>query len=186
MPDVSWLKDGAPVANHVTITNSHKGSQMLIPTSERTDTGIYTIMVKNMVGQETFNIEIRVTGRYGVTVILNLQKCFSNVYVPQSRSPLVSRFTVRGSRVVLAAGCVKNVDLATFADNLFCHLIVYTFILSKCEQSCSKPFCGSDAFFTYVECLLLMSVYFCLLHFAVQMTPNHQALWNWSRTFRAQ
>ncbi|XP_028854892.1 immunoglobulin-like and fibronectin type III domain-containing protein 1 [Denticeps clupeoides] len=61
LPDITWLKDGAPVARHVTVTNSAKGSQLLIPTAERSDSGIYTIMVKNLVGQETFNIEIRVT-----------------------------------------------------------------------------------------------------------------------------
>uniref|UniRef100_A0A3Q3NDF0 Immunoglobulin-like and fibronectin type III domain-containing protein 1 n=1 Tax=Labrus bergylta TaxID=56723 RepID=A0A3Q3NDF0_9LABR len=61
LPEVFWLKDGVPVAKHVTITNSDKGSQLLIPTSERSDTGIYTITVKNIVGQESFNVEIRVT-----------------------------------------------------------------------------------------------------------------------------
>ncbi|KAJ8395360.1 hypothetical protein AAFF_G00033450 [Aldrovandia affinis] len=45
----------------VTISNTDGGSQLLIPTSERSDTGIYTIVVKNMVGQETFSVEIRVT-----------------------------------------------------------------------------------------------------------------------------
>lgn len=68
LPDIFWLKDGIPVAKHVTITNSDKGSQMLIPTSERSDTGIYTITVKNIVGQESFNIEIRVTGESGSVV----------------------------------------------------------------------------------------------------------------------
>ncbi|XP_071351285.1 immunoglobulin-like and fibronectin type III domain-containing protein 1 [Trachinotus anak] len=61
LPDISWLKDGIPVAKHVTITNSDKGSQLLIPTSERSDSGIYTITVKNLAGQESFNVEIRVT-----------------------------------------------------------------------------------------------------------------------------
>uniref|UniRef100_A0A3B4T5M1 Immunoglobulin-like and fibronectin type III domain-containing protein 1 n=1 Tax=Seriola dumerili TaxID=41447 RepID=A0A3B4T5M1_SERDU len=61
LPDISWLKDGIPVSKHVTITNSDKGSQLLIPTSERSDTGIYTITVKNLAGQESFNVEIRVT-----------------------------------------------------------------------------------------------------------------------------
>ncbi|KAL7833031.1 hypothetical protein SRHO_G00300490, partial [Serrasalmus rhombeus] len=61
LPDITWLKDGVPVAKHVTITNSEKGSQLLIPSSEHSDTGIYTIVVKNMVGQDTFNVEIRVT-----------------------------------------------------------------------------------------------------------------------------
>ena len=51
------------MSKHVTITNSDNGSQLLIPTSERSDTGVYTIMLKNMVGQETFNVEIRVTGK---------------------------------------------------------------------------------------------------------------------------
>ncbi|XP_053354707.1 immunoglobulin-like and fibronectin type III domain-containing protein 1 [Clarias gariepinus] len=61
LPDVIWLKDNVPVAKHVTITNSEKISQLLIPTSDRSDSGIYTIIVKNMVGQETFDIDIRVT-----------------------------------------------------------------------------------------------------------------------------
>ncbi|XP_040890310.1 immunoglobulin-like and fibronectin type III domain-containing protein 1 [Toxotes jaculatrix] len=61
LPEVCWLKDGIPVLKHVTITNSDKGSQLLIPTSERSDTGVYTITVKNLVGQESFNVEIRVT-----------------------------------------------------------------------------------------------------------------------------
>ncbi|XP_031727684.1 immunoglobulin-like and fibronectin type III domain-containing protein 1 [Anarrhichthys ocellatus] len=61
LPQILWLKDGTPVPRHVTITNSDKGSQMLIPTSERSDSGIYTITVKNVVGQESLNVEIRVT-----------------------------------------------------------------------------------------------------------------------------
>ncbi|XP_034440429.1 immunoglobulin-like and fibronectin type III domain-containing protein 1 [Hippoglossus hippoglossus] len=61
LPEIIWLKDGIPVAKHVTITNSDKGSQLLIPTSERSDSGVYTITVKNLVGQESFNVEIRVT-----------------------------------------------------------------------------------------------------------------------------
>ncbi|XP_075952827.1 immunoglobulin-like and fibronectin type III domain-containing protein 1 [Anarhichas minor] len=61
LPQILWLKDGTPVPRHVTITNSDKGSQMLIPTSERSDSGIYTITVKNIVGQESLNVEIRVT-----------------------------------------------------------------------------------------------------------------------------
>ncbi|XP_034023411.1 immunoglobulin-like and fibronectin type III domain-containing protein 1 [Thalassophryne amazonica] len=61
MPDISWLKDGIPIPKHVTITNSDKSSQLLIPISEWSDTGIYTIAIKNLVGQETFDIEIRVT-----------------------------------------------------------------------------------------------------------------------------
>uniref|UniRef100_A0A8C7EYV2 Immunoglobulin like and fibronectin type III domain containing 1, tandem duplicate 2 n=1 Tax=Oncorhynchus kisutch TaxID=8019 RepID=A0A8C7EYV2_ONCKI len=61
LPDIYWLKDCVPLSKRVTITNSDRGSQLLIPTSERSDTGIFTIIVKNMVGQETFSVEIRVT-----------------------------------------------------------------------------------------------------------------------------
>ncbi|KAK2915362.1 hypothetical protein Q8A73_005956 [Channa argus] len=61
MPEICWLKDGMPVPKHVTISNSDKSSQLLIPTSEWSDTGIYTITVKNLVGQESFSVEVRVT-----------------------------------------------------------------------------------------------------------------------------
>uniref|UniRef100_A0A9J8AHD7 Immunoglobulin like and fibronectin type III domain containing 1, tandem duplicate 1 n=1 Tax=Cyprinus carpio carpio TaxID=630221 RepID=A0A9J8AHD7_CYPCA len=60
-PDVIWLKDAIPVSKRVTISNAEGGSQILIPSADRSDTGIYTIIVKNVVGQETFSIEIRVT-----------------------------------------------------------------------------------------------------------------------------
>ncbi|XP_034725245.1 immunoglobulin-like and fibronectin type III domain-containing protein 1 [Etheostoma cragini] len=60
-PEVIWLKDGVPVSKKVTISNSEGTSQLLIPSAERTDTGIYTIIVKNIVGQESFSTEIRVT-----------------------------------------------------------------------------------------------------------------------------
>ncbi|XP_077428646.1 immunoglobulin-like and fibronectin type III domain-containing protein 1 [Vanacampus margaritifer] len=60
-PDVSWLKDGTLIPKHVTVTNSDEASQLLIPTSERSDSGLYTVIVKNLGGQESFNVEIRVT-----------------------------------------------------------------------------------------------------------------------------
>lgn len=70
-PDVIWLKDGIPVSKRVTISNAEGGSQILIPSAERSDTGIYTIVVKNIVGQETFSIEIRVTGKMREPVCLS-------------------------------------------------------------------------------------------------------------------
>ncbi|XP_059186124.1 immunoglobulin-like and fibronectin type III domain-containing protein 1 [Centropristis striata] len=60
-PEVTWLKDGVPVSKKVTISNAEGNSQLLITSAERSDTGIYTIVVKNIVGQESFSIEIRVT-----------------------------------------------------------------------------------------------------------------------------
>uniref|UniRef100_H2LSF2 Immunoglobulin like and fibronectin type III domain containing 1, tandem duplicate 3 n=1 Tax=Oryzias latipes TaxID=8090 RepID=H2LSF2_ORYLA len=61
IPTITWLKDGLPVAKHVTVSNTDTSSQLMIPSSERHDTGIYTIIIKNIVGQETSSIEIRVT-----------------------------------------------------------------------------------------------------------------------------
>ncbi|KAL7407800.1 hypothetical protein ABVT39_013778 [Epinephelus coioides] len=61
IPTISWLKDGLPVGKHVTMSNTDTSSQIMIPSAERHDTGIYTIIVKNIVGQETSSVEIRVT-----------------------------------------------------------------------------------------------------------------------------
>ncbi|XP_034562794.1 immunoglobulin-like and fibronectin type III domain-containing protein 1 [Notolabrus celidotus] len=61
IPAIKWLKDGLPVAKHVTVSNTDTSSQLIIAASERHDTGIYTIIVKNLVGQETSSVEIRVT-----------------------------------------------------------------------------------------------------------------------------
>ncbi|XP_061641692.1 immunoglobulin-like and fibronectin type III domain-containing protein 1 isoform X2 [Phyllopteryx taeniolatus] len=60
-PEVTWLKDDVPVTKKVTISNAEGTSQLLIPSAERSDSGVYTVVVKNIVGQETFSIEIRVT-----------------------------------------------------------------------------------------------------------------------------
>ncbi|KAM6980872.1 immunoglobulin-like and fibronectin type III domain-containing protein 1.1 [Aplochiton taeniatus] len=60
-PEVVWLKDGTPLSKRATVSSGDTASQILIPSAERSDTGIYTILVKNIVGQESFSIEIRVT-----------------------------------------------------------------------------------------------------------------------------
>lgn len=52
-----------PVTKRVTISNSDGSSQLLIPSSERSDSGIYSILVKNLAGQETLSTEVRVTGK---------------------------------------------------------------------------------------------------------------------------
>ncbi|XP_072304761.1 immunoglobulin-like and fibronectin type III domain-containing protein 1 [Eucyclogobius newberryi] len=60
-PDIMWLKDNVPVTKRVTVSNCDGSSQLLIPSSERSDSGIYSILVKNLVGQETLSTEVRVT-----------------------------------------------------------------------------------------------------------------------------
>lgn len=65
-PDIMWLKDNVPVTKRVTISNSDGSSQLLIPSSERSDSGVYSILVKNLAGQETFSTEVRVTGKTNI------------------------------------------------------------------------------------------------------------------------
>lgn len=51
-----------PVLKRVSISNSELSSQLLITSSECSDSGIHTIGVKNRVGQESFSVEVRLTG----------------------------------------------------------------------------------------------------------------------------
>ncbi|KAL1021046.1 hypothetical protein UPYG_G00007990 [Umbra pygmaea] len=61
-PEVTWMKDDVPVLmKRVNISNSESSSQLLITSSERSDSGVYTIIVRNLVGQESFSVEVRVT-----------------------------------------------------------------------------------------------------------------------------
>ncbi|XP_033823233.2 immunoglobulin-like and fibronectin type III domain-containing protein 1 [Periophthalmus magnuspinnatus] len=61
LPRITWLKDSLPVGKNVTVSNSDTSSQLIIASAERHDTGIYTLILKNLVGQETTSVEIRVT-----------------------------------------------------------------------------------------------------------------------------
>lgn len=69
VPTIKWLKDGHPVGKNVSASNTDTSSQLMIPSAEREDTGIYTILVKNLVGQDSSSIEIRVTGTENITSI---------------------------------------------------------------------------------------------------------------------
>ncbi|KAM9799892.1 immunoglobulin-like and fibronectin type III domain-containing protein 1 [Syngnathus typhle] len=61
LPTITWLKDGLPLLKHVTVSNSDTSSQLMIALSERRDTGIYTLILRNIVGQESCTFEMRVT-----------------------------------------------------------------------------------------------------------------------------
>ncbi|XP_062402366.1 immunoglobulin-like and fibronectin type III domain-containing protein 1 isoform X2 [Sardina pilchardus] len=60
-PDITWLKDDEPISPWVNIINVEGSSTLVIPTSQRPDSGIYTITAKNSSGSATFDIEVRVT-----------------------------------------------------------------------------------------------------------------------------
>ncbi|XP_061074692.1 immunoglobulin-like and fibronectin type III domain-containing protein 1 [Conger conger] len=61
LPDISWLKDGDPLPSWISMINTDTLSQLVIPASKRSDSGIYTIRAKNSVGQASFDVEVRVT-----------------------------------------------------------------------------------------------------------------------------
>ncbi|XP_067863510.1 immunoglobulin-like and fibronectin type III domain-containing protein 1.1 [Heptranchias perlo] len=60
-PEVIWLKDGLPLSKQATVTSTNDGTQLFIPISQRSDSGIYTVTLKNHFGQESSSFEIRAT-----------------------------------------------------------------------------------------------------------------------------
>ncbi|KAM7005965.1 immunoglobulin-like and fibronectin type III domain-containing protein 1 isoform 2-T2 [Tautogolabrus adspersus] len=60
-PEITWLKDDEPISPWINIINTEGMSQLVIPSSKRSDSAIYTIIAKNSVGEASFDIEVRVT-----------------------------------------------------------------------------------------------------------------------------
>ncbi|XP_051269604.1 immunoglobulin-like and fibronectin type III domain-containing protein 1 isoform X3 [Dicentrarchus labrax] len=60
-PQITWLKDDEPISPWFHIVNTEGMSQLVIPSSKRSDSAIYTIKAKNSVGEASFDIEVRVT-----------------------------------------------------------------------------------------------------------------------------
>uniref|UniRef100_W5LBA6 Immunoglobulin like and fibronectin type III domain containing 1, tandem duplicate 4 n=1 Tax=Astyanax mexicanus TaxID=7994 RepID=W5LBA6_ASTMX len=60
-PEIQWLKDNEPVSSWFNIVNIEGSSMLIIPSSQRSDSGIYTIVAKNSSGKTSFDIEVRVT-----------------------------------------------------------------------------------------------------------------------------
>ncbi|XP_057702567.1 immunoglobulin-like and fibronectin type III domain-containing protein 1 [Corythoichthys intestinalis] len=60
-PEITWLKDDEQLPDWIKVVNSEGMSQLVIPSSKRSDSAIYTIIAKNSVGQASFDVEVRVT-----------------------------------------------------------------------------------------------------------------------------
>ncbi|XP_067314698.1 immunoglobulin-like and fibronectin type III domain-containing protein 1 [Pseudorasbora parva] len=60
-PDITWLKNGEPVSPWNKIIHSDGTCTLVIPSSKYDDSGVYTIVAKNSMGQASFDIEVRVT-----------------------------------------------------------------------------------------------------------------------------
>ncbi|XP_077385040.1 immunoglobulin-like and fibronectin type III domain-containing protein 1 [Festucalex cinctus] len=81
-PEITWLKDDEPLPPWIQIINSEGMSQLVIPSSKRSDSAIYTIIAKNSVGQASFDVEVRITDE------------------PKSPGPVELEQTVQGKVVI--------------------------------------------------------------------------------------
>ncbi|XP_071624456.1 immunoglobulin-like and fibronectin type III domain-containing protein 1 isoform X2 [Heliangelus exortis] len=60
-PEVTWLKDGVPLAKQAAISTEDDATKLLIRAAEFTDSGIYTIELQNGLGEkETFTFQVQV------------------------------------------------------------------------------------------------------------------------------
>lgn len=66
-PEITWLRDDEPLSPWVQVINTEGMSQLVIPSSKRSDSAIYTIKAKNSVGEAFFDVEVRVTGELNQT-----------------------------------------------------------------------------------------------------------------------
>lgn len=66
-PEITWLRDDEPLSPWVQVINTEGMSQLVIPSSKRSDSAIYTIKAKNSVGEAFFDVEVRVTGELDQT-----------------------------------------------------------------------------------------------------------------------
>ncbi|XP_037346120.2 immunoglobulin-like and fibronectin type III domain-containing protein 1 [Pungitius pungitius] len=60
-PQITWLKDDEPISAWINVINTEGMSQLVIPSSKRSDSAVYTIKAKNAMGEASFDIEVRVT-----------------------------------------------------------------------------------------------------------------------------
>lgn len=60
-PDITWLKNGEPVSPWNKIIHSDGTCTLVVPSSKYDDSGVYTIVAKNTMGQASFDIDVRVT-----------------------------------------------------------------------------------------------------------------------------
>ncbi|KAK1900777.1 Immunoglobulin-like and fibronectin type III domain containing protein 1 [Dissostichus eleginoides] len=60
-PQITWLRNDEPISPWISVINTEGMSQLVIPSSKRSDSAIYTIHAKNSVGEASFDIEVRVT-----------------------------------------------------------------------------------------------------------------------------
>ncbi|XP_067387536.1 immunoglobulin-like and fibronectin type III domain-containing protein 1 [Emydura macquarii macquarii] len=88
-PEVIWLKDGLPLHSRAMVTTTDCLSQLLIPSAEFSDSGLYTIILQNDWGKkESFSFQVKVTDIPQSPGLIWLQeKVFNTVTVIWEPSP---------------------------------------------------------------------------------------------------
>lgn len=79
MPEVTWLKDGLPLPKR-NVTSTKDGlTQLLIPVASLSDSGIYTVVLRSLQGQEaTYSFPLRVAGETGLGRVRGLTEAWSS------------------------------------------------------------------------------------------------------------
>lgn len=62
-PTCKWSKDGDAVATKAMIASSEDASELVIKGAERSDSGLYDLLLENVVGKKKAQIKVKVIGR---------------------------------------------------------------------------------------------------------------------------
>ncbi|XP_022527837.2 immunoglobulin superfamily member 22 [Astyanax mexicanus] len=60
-PEVTWLKDGVPTRGQEVISKGKNDSQFMITSCQRSDSGVYRVILSNDCGEVHYDISVRVT-----------------------------------------------------------------------------------------------------------------------------
>ncbi|KAG7226776.1 hypothetical protein INR49_014125 [Caranx melampygus] len=131
-PQITWLKDDEPISPWINIINTEGMSQLVIPSSKRSDSAIYTIKAKNSVGEASFDIEVRVTDEPKTPGPVELeQTVYGKVVVSWAPSP-DEELDDRVYYVVSQRDSTTRM-WKTVADRLFAHTYTANNILPGIE-----------------------------------------------------
>ncbi|XP_055365280.1 immunoglobulin-like and fibronectin type III domain-containing protein 1 [Betta splendens] len=126
---ITWLKDGEPVSAWINIINTEGLSQLIIPSSKRSDSAVYTIKAKNSVGEASFDVDVRVTDEPEAPGPVELQQTVHSKVViswaPSADEELDDRLYYRVSQYDSSTRVWK-----TIADRLFTNTYTANNILS--------------------------------------------------------
>ncbi|XP_078403923.1 uncharacterized protein LOC144684081 [Cetorhinus maximus] len=147
-PEVIWLKDGYLLSEEATVTSTSDGTQLIIPVCRRSDSGVYSVVLKNLLGQVSFNFEIRVTAvpkpPGPVTLNENVPNTVTVCWEPSSDEPLDNRL-----HYVVMKRDSSRMKWHTIGDNIFNNkftiinivpgLKYYFRVLAKNDMGYSEP-----------------------------------------------